>query len=110
MTRCRYRIVVVFDIHFYFLNFLAGNTREMNEQVNILQGIWLENKWSLSELDYILTKIDQQDLHYNPAFFVGKEIFHVGHVKSSYMLGISKKSFVHCQNSVRSVFYKTGFY
>ena len=75
MTRCRYRIVVVFDIHFYFLNFLAGNTREMNEQVNILQGIWLENKWSLSELDYILTKIDQQDLHYNPAFFVGKKSF-----------------------------------
>ena len=53
-----------------------------------MQLIWLEQRWSLCEIDYILTKIDEQDHHYDPWLFAVEETFYIDHVKSSYMLRI----------------------
>ena len=76
MTQCRYSSVVFFDIHIYFLQYLdellAKNIEEMIKLINLLQLIWLEHRWSLCELDYILTKIDEQGPHYDPGLFAGK--------------------------------------
>ena len=60
----------------------------MIKLIDLLQLIWLEQRWSLCELDYILTKIDEQDHHYDPWLFAVEETFYIDHVKSSYMLRI----------------------
>ena len=92
MTRCRYSSAVFFYIHLYFLQYLcellAKNIEEMIKLIDLLQLIWLEHRWSLYELDYVLTKIDEQDPHYDPRLFSGEETFYIDHVKSSYMLRI----------------------
>ena len=67
---------------------MTENIEEMIKLIDLLQLIWLQHRWSLYELGYILTKIDEQDPHYDPRLFSGEETFYIDHVKSSYMLRI----------------------
>ena len=81
-------------IYFCFVNYwdTANNSyliRTRRKNLELLKILWEKYFWDLNELEYITEKINEQNPHYDPAFFfVGKEEFYVNHVKTSYILKI----------------------
>ena len=70
----RLMLTVFFDIYFYFVNYwdTANNPyliRARRKNLELLKKLWQKYCWDLNELEYITGKINEQNPHYDQAFF-----------------------------------------